>query len=557
MRKLSDHFARLSSGAEPCPERRQDGAQPDERGAGVRDLSRERRQLLGVDLGRSGFGEDGADPPLEARALRLELEDAGVPGRKRGLEVARDGRSLARDRCIEQVADLLEESRQVIVSVRRHVGDYPRLGAEPQWAERPIFGAPNSQRRRGRPARATVLAAALAAVVAASVAVPVAAAPERGGVLARRLANALAVPQVDRRQTAALAVELSSGKVVYGRNGWRPLVPASNAKLPVAYAALARLGPSYRIATNAMSVATLRGATLRGPIVLQGHGDPTLARTDLHTLARRLRARGIRRITGPVIGDESFFDSRRTAPGWKSWFYVNECEPLSALSVDRGRYGGQLSRNPPLAAALAFRRALRVAGIAAPGRAAVGRASPHAVPLASISSPPLGRIVRLMGSDSDNFTAELVLKQLGAVEHRRGTTVAGARVVHQTLADAGVPLAGVRIADGSGLSPQNRLSARAVVGILRAAWTDPALRTTFVRSLAVAGKTGTLDDRLERPPARGNVYAKTGTTYGSSALSGFVRGRYAFAVIQNGSPVASWWARLAQDRFVGVLLRAQ
>jgi D-alanyl-D-alanine carboxypeptidase len=64
---------------------------------------------------------------------------------------------------------------------------------------------------------------------------------------------------------------------------------------------------------------------------------------------------------------------------------------------------------------------------------------------------------------------------------------------------------------------------------------------------------GTLEDRMEAPPARGSVLAKTGTTAESSALSGYVRGRFAFAVLQNGRPVWHYWARRAQDRFAAVL----
>jgi D-alanyl-D-alanine carboxypeptidase len=59
------------------------------------------------------------------------------------------------------------------------------------------------------------------------------------------------------------------------------------------------------------------------------------------------------------------------------------------------------------------------------------------------------------------------------------------------------------------------------------------------------------------PAVAGKVFAKTGTTARSSALAGYVNGRYAFAVLQNGSPVSSWWARRAQDRFVTVLAKAQ
>ena len=89
--------------------------------------------------------------------------------------------------------------------------------------------------------------------------------------------------------------------------------------------------------------------------------------------------------------------------------------------------------------------------------------------------------------------------------------------------------------------------------MLVVAWNDPGLRSHFVRSLAVAGVNGTLEDRLGRPPARGAVLAKTGTLRESSALSGYVKGRWAFAVIQNGRPVSQFWARRAQDQFASVL----
>jgi D-alanyl-D-alanine carboxypeptidase/D-alanyl-D-alanine-endopeptidase (penicillin-binding protein 4) len=75
------------------------------------------------------------------------------------------------------------------------------------------------------------------------------------------------------------------------------------------------------------------------------------------------------------------------------------------------------------------------------------------------------------------------------------------------------------------------------------------LRDAFLASLAVAGVDGTLEDRLVSRPARGQVIAKTGTTSAASALSGFVRDRYVFAIIQNGRPISAYWARLAQDRF--------
>lgn len=370
--------------------------------------------------------------------------------------------------------------------------------------------------------------------------------------LERKLARALAVPHVSSSRSAAVAFDLGSGEVVFSQNAGRSLAPASTAKLPLTYALLTALGPAFRIQTEVVGRGEQRGAVWHGDLVLVGRGDPTLSRGDLARLARLVRGKGIGRVTGSVVGDESWFDARRMAPGWKASFYIEQSPPLSALVVDRARYDGRISRNPALAAAAVFREELARAGIPA-GRATTGGAGAYGLPLGAVVSPPLASMVRFMDRESDNFTAELLLKELGAVVAGRGSTVAGAQVVTRSLAAAGVPLAGVRISDGSGLSRLDRLTVNALVVLLEAAWSDPTVRGPFVAALPVAGISGTLEDRMRRPPARGRVAAKTGTTREASGLSGFVRGRYAFAILQNGNPVSSWWARVAQDRFATVL----
>jgi len=373
--------------------------------------------------------------------------------------------------------------------------------------------------------------------------------------LAQRLARALAVPHVSTARSAAVAFDLTTGTAVFERHAGLALVPASNEKLPITYTALETLGPDFQVETDVLGQGELAGTTWRGPLILQGHGDPTLSRADLNTLARQVRAAGIRKVAGAVLGDESYFDSRRTAPGWKPSFYINQSAPLSALTVDRTWFHTHHSPAPAAAAAALFKDALRAQGVSVTGRAVRGTASGDVQALAQVLSPPLAQIVRFMDRESDNFTAELLLKQLGAVSGAVGTTAGGAAQVRTALTEAGIPLAGVRIVDGSGLSPLDRLTARALVGILQAGWDDPTIRTPFVSALAVAGRSGTLKDRLRTPPARGVVLAKTGTTSVASALSGFVRQRYVFSVLQNGSPVSYWWARRAQDRFATVLAR--
>ncbi len=182
-----------------------------------------------------------------------------------------------------------------------------------------------------------------------------------------------------------------------------------------------------------------------------------------------------------------------------------------------------------------------------------GAAPADASALATIDSPPLASILRFMDRASDNYTAELLLKQLGTVDGVQGSSAAGAAVVRRDLGLAGVPLQGVVIADGSGLSLLDRTTVAALAGTLRAAWADPEIRGPFFGALSVAGVNGTLAGRMRSAPARGNVVGKTGTTDAACALSGYVRRRYAFAVVQNGSPVSLYWARAAQDRFATLL----
>ena len=373
--------------------------------------------------------------------------------------------------------------------------------------------------------------------------------------LPTRLANALAVRGNPTDASGAVALDLQSGKVVFARHGDLPLAPASNEKLTVTYAALEELGPDYRFSTEVLGNGEQTGATWHGNVYLKGFGDPTLDSLQLDRLATQLSLLGITRIDGRIVADESWFDSMRTAPGWKAEFYVNECPPLSALVANRAVYDGHVARLPAVAAAGVFRARLRAHGIAA-GPVGEGVAPASADVLAVVQSKPLPAIVEEMDETSDNFVAEMLLKDLGAQIGQAGTTAAGAAVVRRVLTAAGIPLAGVRIVDGSGLSLLDRLTPNAIVALLDSAWNDPALQHWLWAALPVAGETGTLEDRMEQGPARGTVRAKTGTTDDASALSGYVGDRYVFAILQNGSPVSATAARKAQDRFATALASA-
>jgi D-alanyl-D-alanine carboxypeptidase/D-alanyl-D-alanine-endopeptidase (penicillin-binding protein 4) len=383
-----------------------------------------------------------------------------------------------------------------------------------------------------------------------------------GASLRHRLDRALVAPGVSSDSTGALVFDLKRSSFVYRHHGSLSLRPASNEKLPVTVTLLQRLGAGFRIPTQVLGQGNFTPDGIwHGRLVLKGYGNPALKGSGLARLAQSIRAAGILKVTGSIVGDESYFDSVRVGPGWKASYYKEESPPLSALVVNRARIDGHISSNPARAAAVLFKRALRDAGVVVPGKAVKDKAAADAVLLAELASPRASRLIRHMDRVSDNFYAEMLLKQLGARFKDSGSTAAGARVVRAALRRHGVTMAGVRIADGSGLSAYDRLTPRAVTELLIWAVSDDAIRPPFVASLPVAGVSGTLEDRMTRPPAYRHVYAKTGTTDRASALSGYATNtkfspRYVFSVLMNGNPIPWWYAREAQDRFAQVLAGA-
>jgi D-alanyl-D-alanine carboxypeptidase/D-alanyl-D-alanine-endopeptidase (penicillin-binding protein 4) len=286
---------------------------------------------------------------------------------------------------------------------------------------------------------------------------------------------------------------------------------------------------------------------LAGNVYLRGQGDPTLGRERMDALASQLLAAGVSEITGKIVGDESAWDTRRGPVGWGVDGWVG---PLSALVYGRGRVGRSWIKSPPLGAAKAFRSSLRRAGIFVDGKAAAGATPDDAALLGETASPPMRTLIRLANVPSDNFVAEMLLKAVGREFGSAGSTAAGAAVARAAMKRLGVQ---PQIVDGSGLSRSNRTTPRQVVTLLRELGDD----RDFFRSLAVAGRTGTLYDRMRRSSARGRCRGKTGTIIGVSNLAGYcvsrTGGRTAFAFLMNG--VNIYTARRLQDRMTIALAK--
>jgi D-alanyl-D-alanine carboxypeptidase/D-alanyl-D-alanine-endopeptidase (penicillin-binding protein 4) len=154
---------------------------------------------------------------------------------------------------------------------------------------------------------------------------------------------------------------------------------------------------------------------------------------------------------------------------------------------------------------------------------------------------------------SDNFFAEMLVKDLGASFGGAGTTKAGLKVVRSRLSAFGIH---PRMVDGSGLSRANRATARQIVRLLER-MRSQEIAPSWLESLAVAGRSGTLRKRMRRTAAAGVCQAKTGTLIGVSALSGYCTTRggatLAFSFLENG--ISTVAAKRIEDKMVAAVAK--
>lgn len=213
--------------------------------------------------------------------------------------------------------------------------------------------------------------------------------------------------------------------------------------------------------------------------------------------------------------------------------------------------------NPALYAAHVLTMRLQSTGIRVDGSPATGVSPRHAVEVARRYSPPLSEILKRLNKTSDNLIAECLLKTLGVErgKTRFGTTEHGIRVAKAALNRLGIDPNAVIMADGSGLSRHNLVSARSVAALLRAMHAHPHAKT-FLDSLPLAGVEGTLKRRLKGTPAENHVRAKTGTMRNVSSLSGYVTTRdgepLVFVIMMNNHRDNAA-ARDIQDKIVSLL----
>lgn len=368
------------------------------------------------------------------------------------------------------------------------------------------------------------------------------------------------LPQIDSTSCVAISVD---GQPVASKNATLPLRPASNVKLLTAAVALEVLGEDFTYTTDVRG--SLDGGTVNGDLYLVGGGDPLLSSewwrgpntkyppfntTSIEAFADAIVAAGVTAVTGAVVGDASRYDDEWYAPTWTSDVRFTEGGPVSALLANDSRESNtQSSNDPAVGAATVLTAALQQRGVTIGGSPTKGTAPAGLTTVASIVSQPMTAVVAEMLTTSDNNTAEMVLKEIGLKAGGAGTREAGLAVLRSTMQAWGLPMDGVELVDGSGLSDENRLTCATLLALLQHLAPDDAVG----QGLAVATQEGgTLSDAFDGTPMAGVLRGKTGTLYNyddgiggkpaAKALSGFVPveggGAIEFSMLLNGPQIS-------------------
>ncbi|MCW9065165.1 MAG: D-alanyl-D-alanine carboxypeptidase/D-alanyl-D-alanine-endopeptidase [Ignavibacteriaceae bacterium] len=314
------------------------------------------------------------------------------------------------------------------------------------------------------------------------------------------------------------------------------MIPASNTKLFTSATALELMGGEYLISTVILTDDDdLSDGTIDGNIYIKGFGNPTFTTEELEDLVNQLYQAGVRKVTGNVVGDDTYFDDIYSRDDWISEERANvNLPPISALVIDRNRTSVSKKRkgryrtyyvnvkNPPLFAAKKFREKLIDSAIEVSGIAVSSQTPDTSISLVE-SSIELRDLMELINKHSDNFYAECLFKTLGAVySGKQSNSFFATQAILNYIEDFGIYSTGTKIVDGSGISRFDQVTAGALVGVLEKIYFNIKQFEDFYNSLSIAGVDGTLHKRMKGTAAENNFRGKTGTLNGVSSISGYV-----------------------------------
>lgn len=357
-----------------------------------------------------------------------------------------------------------------------------------------------------------------------------------------RLDSLLRHPMFETSTVGLEIYDLTADSILYKVNEHQMLRPASTMKLLTAITAIDKLGGSYQFRTQLYYTGKVEDHTLTGDLYCVGGFDPRFNIDDMNAFVESIRRMGVDTIRGSIVADRSMKDADLLGEGW---CWDDDNPPLSPLTI--GRNTQFVDR---------FIRQLVDDGVVLDVRISDGTLPDSAFHLCS-RFHSIDQILLRMMKQSDNFYAEAMFYQLAAHQgHRPARAKDAAAIVKRLISKVGLGHRPYRIADGSGLSLYNYLSADLEVRLLRYAYRNSTVYLHLLPSLPVAGSDGTLRNRMRGSFAADNVKAKTGTLEGVSALAGYCTAanghRLCFSIINQGIMHTSN-ARRFQDRVCNAL----
>lgn len=329
---------------------------------------------------------------------------------------------------------------------------------------------------------------------------------------------------VDPASCAVVIMDLSTGKITDSHNPDLPLIPASINKVVTIASLLEKTGVKYRYETKIYAGGKISDGVLDGDLIVVGGGDPALGATVepkgtdiMAECVKALKDKGICIISGDIRVDESVFPGPAVPPSWQSGdlkhAYGTGCH---GLNYRRNASGSASVADPAALFASHLRGALQRAGIevqrtsSAPSRK--GKL------LLTHKSPPIDEIMRSCMMRSDNLYAETMLRTLAMSRGCSATTAEGARLEKEYWQMKELPMQGVEIVDGSGLSRSNRVTARFMAEVLR----YMSDNVDFASFFPLAGQEGTLRNFLKDTELDSYIAMKTGSMSGIQCYAGYL-----------------------------------
>lgn len=321
---------------------------------------------------------------------------------------------------------------------------------------------------------------------------------------------------------AVMITDLSDNKVIGSHNISTPLIPASIMKSVTTAALLNKVGPNYRYHTGIFIDGPLDMGILRGNLVIVGACDPSVnsmsepyGQNIIEEITDALRLAGINKIEGKIIIDESEFAGSPRPDSWMAAdFRESYGTGIHAFNFENNARGGRSVENPSSVFISRLKSALAKEMISIDEKdLGIGKRTQ----IFDHVSPPIDEIMRSCMMRSDNMFAEAMLRTYGKLEGKDGSTPSAANREYAFWVERKMPMEGVEIIDGSGLSRQNRVTAEFMNGIL----TQMSGDATYASFFPLAGQEGTLKKFLAETPLDSYIAMKTGSMKGIQCYAGY------------------------------------